>query len=185
MGMPGIRNLGRGGWLAAGILLAFVLAPSAAIATAAGVTEITGPGGQRAAVTYAGQLTTAPTSAGSFETRGGTEYTTLSAPQCLTLPAFSATSGFVITQITVSVNSDPDPGTSDLGLYQGSGCDLKRVITALTPASLGMTVLPVDPGLAIPRHGTFSFAVQDMGAFVTVYGYQVPAREVSGYTPNH
>jgi hypothetical protein len=51
-------NLSRGGWLAAGIVLAFVLAPSAAIATAAGVTEVTGPGGQRAAVTDAGQLTT-------------------------------------------------------------------------------------------------------------------------------
>jgi hypothetical protein len=116
---------------------------------------------------------------------GGTEDTTLTAPQCLTLTPFSATTGFVITQITVSVDSDPNPGTSDLGLYEGSGCDLKRVITTLTPAALGMTVLPVDPGLAIPKHGTFSFAVQDMGAFVTVYGYKVPAREVSGYTPNH
>jgi hypothetical protein len=185
MGMLGIRNLSRGGWLAAGIVLAFVLAPSAAIATAAGVTEITSPGGQRAAVTDAGQLTTAPASAGSFETRGGTLDTTLLTPQCLTLTPFSATTGFVITQVTVSVDSDPAPGSSDLGLYEGPGCDLKRVITTLTPASLGMTVLPVDPGLAIPKHGTFSFAVQDMGAFVTVYGYQVPAREVSGYTPNH
>lgn len=185
MGMPGIRNLSRGGWLAAGILLAFVLAPSAAIATAAGVTELTGPGGQRAAITDAGQLTAAPASADSFETRGGTEDTTLTTPQCLTLSPFSATTGFVITQISVSVDSDPDPGTSDLGLYEGSGCDSHRVITTLTPASLGMTVLPAGPGLAIPEHGTFSFAVQDMGAFVTVYGYKVPAREVSGYTPNH
>jgi hypothetical protein len=91
----------------------------------------------------------------------------------------------VITQITVSVDSDPDPGTSDLGLYEGPGCAPKRVITTLAPATLGLTALPVDPGLAIPKHGTFSFAVQDMGAFVTVYGYQVPTREVTGYTPNH
>jgi hypothetical protein len=48
-----------------------------------------------------------------------------------------------------------------------------------------MTVLPVDPGLAIPEGGTFSFAVQDMGAFVALYGYKVPASEISGYTPNH
>ena len=62
---------------------------------------------------------------------------------------------------------------------------MTQVITTLTPASLGMTVLPLDPGLAIPKGGTFSFAVQDMGAFVTLYGYKVPASEISGYTPNH
>jgi len=27
--------------------------------------------------------------------------------------------------------------------------------------------------------------VQDMGAFVALYGYKVPASEISGYTPNH
>ena len=69
MDLRRIGNLNRGGWLAAGIVLAFALAPSAAIATAAGVTEITSPGGQRATVTKAGQLTTAPASAGSFEIR--------------------------------------------------------------------------------------------------------------------
>ena len=91
----------------------------------------------------------------------------------------------MIKEITVSVDSDPSPGTSDLGLYEGPDCDVTQVITTLTPASLCMTVLPLDPGLAIPRGGTFSFAVQDMGAFVTLYGYKVPASEISGYTPNH
>ena len=185
MGMHRIRNLSRGGWLAIGILLALVLAPSAAIATAAGVTEITGPGGQRAAVTDAGQLDVTQTTAGNYEVRDGSEDTTLTTPACLSFPAISATTGFVIKEITVSVDSDPSPGTSDLGLYEGPDCDVTQVITTLTPASLGMTVLPLDPGLAIPKGGTFSFAVQDMGAFVTLYGYKVPASEISGYTPNH
>lgn len=185
MGLQPIRNLGRGGWLAAGIVLALVLAPSAAIAAATAVTEVTGPGGHRAAVTNAGQLTATLASPGSFEVRGGSEDTTLTSPQCLDLAPFSATAGFVITQITVSVTSDPNPGTGDLALYEGPGCQANGAITSLTPPALGMTVLPVGPGLAIPRNGTFSFAVQDMGALVTVYGYKVPASEISGYTPNH
>jgi hypothetical protein len=185
MGMQRIRKVSRGGWLAIGILLALVLAPSAAIATAAGVTEITGPGGQRAAVTDAGQLTVTQTTAGSYEVRGGSEDTTTTTPACLSFPAISATTGFVIKEITVSVYSDPSPGTSELGLDEGPNCNVAQVITTLTPASVGMTVLPIDPGLAIPAGGTFSFAVQDMGAFVTLYGYKVPSSEVSGYTPNH
>jgi hypothetical protein len=184
MGLQRIRNLSRGGWLAAGIILALVLAPSAAIAAATAVTEITGPAGHRAAVTDAGQLTTTPASAGSFEFGGGSEDTTLTTPQCLNLAPFSATAGFVVTQIAVSVTSDPNPGTSDIALYEGPGCHLAGVITELTPPSLGMTVVPADPCLAIPKNGTLSFAVQDMGALVTVYGYKVPASEISAYTPD-
>ena len=186
MGLQRVRNLSRGGWLAAGIVLALVLAPSAAIAAATAVTEITGPGGHRAAVTNAGRPHHDAGLTGQLRSQGrqrrhDPDFTRA----CLDLAPFSATAGFVITQITVSVTSDPNPGTGDLALYEGPGCQANGAIASLTPPALGMTVLPVGPGLAIPRNGTFWFAVQDMGALVTVYGYKVPASEISGYTPNH
>jgi hypothetical protein len=57
--MSRLGNLSRPGWLVIGAAGALILAPSAAMATATGLSELTGPGGQRAAVTDAGQLATA------------------------------------------------------------------------------------------------------------------------------
>jgi hypothetical protein len=56
--MSRLGNLSRPGWLVIGAASALILAPSAAMATATGLSELTGPGGQRAAVTGAGTYAT-------------------------------------------------------------------------------------------------------------------------------
>jgi hypothetical protein len=181
--MERISNLGRTGWLVAGILAVIALAPSAAVATAVGVTELAGPGGQRAAVTDAGQLTTTQAAPGSYAVR----LSSADAPAthvCEPLPVFSTTKGFIATEVAVDAYDVSAPGDNTaVAIFEGTGCQLRLALEQINPASNGLTVIPVDPGIAIPKGGSMSFEVLDMGALVTVYGYTVPASDVTGYSP--
>jgi hypothetical protein len=179
--MSRIGNLSRPGWLVIGAVGALILAPSAAVATATGLSELTGPGGQRAAVTDAGQLATAEAAPSSFELEF---YDTTSSSPCASMAAISKTQGFIVTEITVDTYALPAPGGDNtIDAYTHPGCSGKNGILQINPATLGITTMPLTPGYAIPKGGSLSFlGTNGTEANIDVFGYKVPAKDVPGYT---
>jgi hypothetical protein len=184
--MKSLANMSKAGWLIAGILVAAVIAPSAAIATSAGLTQLEGSGGQRAAVTNAGQLTTTEAAPSSYEDR----LDSADAPSttaCENLPAFSSSAGFVVKELTIDAYdvSGPSDGTA-VAVFLGTGCALKNGVLQINPTSNGDTVIPLSTGLVVPKKGAISFEVFHMGALVTAYGYTVPSKDAPHYSgTNH
>jgi hypothetical protein len=184
--MKSLANMSKAGWLVAGILVAAVVAPSAAIATSAGLTQLDGSGGQRAAVTNDGQLTTAEAAPSSYEDRLSSADAP-SAKACENLPAFSSSAGFIVKDLVVDAYdvSGPSDGTA-VAVFLGSGCALKNGVAQINPSSNGTTVIPLSTGLVVPRKGIISFEVFDMGALVTAFGYTVPSKDAPHYSgTNH
>ena len=181
--MNRIKSLSRSGWLVVGLLAGLVLAPSAAIATATGLTELVGPGGHRASVTIAGQLNVAQAAPSDFAFRLASVDTTSSF--CQAAHVISHKLGFIVTEITVDTFDLPSPGANDsVVIFEGAHCTPKMVVTVVNPGSFGLTVVPLNPGLGLPAGGTMSIKVSDMGALANIYGYTVPSKDVPGYTPN-
>jgi hypothetical protein len=180
--MKRLKQLGSSGWFLAGALLALVVVPAGAAAATIGVTELAGSNGQRADVTHAGQLDTAQAPPSSFVTRlGGADLTSASQSKCVTFPVVSATKAVVIRQFTVTAYGVPGTLGSVL-LYEGPNCQASQVIDQLSFATPGITNLPVDPGIALPKAGTISVNVLGLGALVAFFGYTVPASDVPSYT---
>jgi hypothetical protein len=182
--MTQIKTLSRSGWLLAGLLAALIVVPSAAAAATVGVTELAGANGQRAAVTRAGQLTTAEAAPGSYQTRlAGANATAGSRSACVTYPAISASKAFIVREFTVNVTGIA--GTlGSVVFYEGANCQPRLGFDQVSVTTPGLTVLPVDPGIALPRGGKVSVSVGGISALVAVFGYTVPARDVSSYTKN-
>jgi hypothetical protein len=179
--MSRFSNLSRPGWLVLGAVGVLILAPSAAIATSTGLTQLVGSGGQHAAVTSAGQLTTAQAAPSSFEIEFSA--TTSSSP-CVSMPVISKTEAFVVTEIAVDTYDLPSAGSDDtVDAFHGAGCGSKNGFLQLNPATLGMTTVPVSPGYAIPKNGSLSFeGTGGTEANIDVFGYKVPARDATRYT---
>jgi hypothetical protein len=180
--MISVKNMSKAGWLVAGVLVAAVIAPSAAIATSAGLTQLEGSGGQRAAVTNDGQLTTTEAAPSSYEDRlasGDASGTSA----CVTLPAFSSSAGFVVKDLTIDAYDVSGPSdTIAIAVFLGSGCSLRNGVLQINPTSDGDTVIPLSTGLVVPKNGVISFEVLDEGALVTAYGYTVPAKDAPHYS---
>jgi hypothetical protein len=180
--MNRLAQLSKSGWFLAGALVTLVVVPASAAAATIGVTELAGSGGQRATVTRAGQLATAQAAPGSFVTRlGGADLTSAGQSKCVTFPVVSSTKAVVIRQFTVTTYSVP--GTlGSVVLYEGPNCQPSQAIDQLSYATPGITNLPVDPGIALPKAGTISVSIDGLGALVAFFGYTVPASDVPSYT---
>jgi hypothetical protein len=182
MAMTRLMQLSRSGWFLAGALVALVVVPAGAAAATIGVTELAGSNGQRAQVTRAGQLDTVEAPPSSFVTRlGGADLTTAGQSKCVTFPVISSGKAVVIRQFTVTVYGVPGSLGSVL-LYEGTDCQASRVIDQLSYAEPGITTLPVDPGIALPKAGTISVSINGLAALVAFFGYTVPASDVPSYT---
>jgi hypothetical protein len=180
--MKWLMRLSRSGWFVAGALAALVVVPAGAAAATIGVTELAGTSGQRAEVTRAGQLDTAQAPPSSFVTRlGGADLTSASQSKCVTFPVISSTKAVVIRQFTVTASSVPGTLGSVL-LYEGPNCQPSQVIDQLSYATPGITNLPIDPGIALPKAGTISVSIDGIAALVALFGYTVPASDVPSYT---
>ena len=180
--MKRFTQLSGSGWFLAGAVVALIVVPAGAAAATIGVTELAGSNGQRADVTRAGQLDTAEAPPSSFVTRvGGADLTAASQSKCVTFPVISSARAVVIRQFTVTVYSVPGTLGSVL-LYEGPDCQASRGIDQLSYAAPGITSLPVDPGIALPKAGTISVSIDGLGALVAFFGYTVPAGDVPSYT---
>jgi hypothetical protein len=180
--MKSLKNMSKAGWLVAGILVAAVVAPSAAIATSAGLTQLEGSGGQRAAVTNDGQLTTTEAAPSSYEDR----FSSADAPgtnACENLPVFSKSAGFVVKEVAIDADDVATPAASTfIAVFLGPNCSLKTGVVQVNPSAYGMTDLPFTTGLVIPKGGTISFEVGHAGAIVTAFGYTVPPKDAPHYS---
>jgi hypothetical protein len=137
-------------------------------------------GGNQAGVTKAGQLLATEAAPGVYQE--------IEAPlnrfngcHVFTAPP---TQGIIIKEIQVSVSEDPTPGFTDSVALFPSGICLFPAFTDVTPPSVGVTNLPVEPGFAIPPNGQFSAeAFGNVVADLFVFGYLVPAGDVHAATP--
>jgi hypothetical protein len=76
------------------------------------------------------------------------------------------------------VYQDPSPGISQLvALYDDTTCS--DLIADVNPPTIGETVLPFDPGLAIAAGSALSMITNgSVAAEVYTDGYSVPANQV-------
>jgi hypothetical protein len=97
---------------------------------------------------------------------------------CIPLLAASGGQAVVIRQIRVNVTADPTPGPADtVVVFTGSTCSTQ--VARVNPAALGLTVIPLDPGLVFKAPTKlFVSASGGLEADVTADGYRVPATEV-------
>jgi hypothetical protein len=97
---------------------------------------------------------------------------------CIQLQAAPAGKAVVIRQIRVNVVADPTPGAADaVVVFTGSTCTTQ--VARANPGGVGLTVIPLDPGLAFKAPTRlFVSASGGLEAEVTADGYLVPASEL-------
>jgi hypothetical protein len=170
-------------WLAVGVAVGLILAPAAAVAASVGVTSLIGAGGNRAVVTGAGQLTTAPAAASLYRSFTDANLNSGGAGGCQTL--YTAPRGwtFVLTQITVDAWADPSPGAfNGTAIYMGSGCS--RLIADWNPPTIGSFVFPFSPGIVVPQgHSIAAYVTGGVKAEAFGEGYLIPVKDATSATP--
>jgi hypothetical protein len=102
-----------------------------------------------------------------------------SCSQILAAPAGKA---LVIKTIHVDTYSNPSPNQGNyVGIYVGASCDSLALF--VNPATLGLTSIPLDPGVTVPAGKSLSaLSGGSVGVEVYAMGYTVPASSVPAVT---
>src|SRR5690242_5890087 len=198
--MVKIGRISRLGWLAAGVALAAIALPTAATAAGLTFTGIEGTSTHKANVTTGGQLLTtraAPASFFSSNVRDAVQSNGVEFP--VAVPKNGQ--ALVVTSVHVAVNQllgQLDIGTGAFFYLAGndpsSGLDCTnsfvRSVDSVSPAATGTTVLPYDPGVAIPAGDQLCevLAASDgdgIDATTYVFGYSVPPTGVPAAQARH
>jgi hypothetical protein len=97
---------------------------------------------------------------------------------CVAIAQPPANKAMVVREVKVDVFNDPSPGPSqNVEIFSGTGCN--TFVGDVNPATVGETVLPFDPGLAVPAGSGLSAAAGGgVQAEAYVDAYQVPASAV-------
>jgi hypothetical protein len=164
-----LKNTPRLAWLVVGGCVAAILVPSAAVATGLVYNGIKGPSGNKADVTTASQLLTAPATPANYFSSADVAlsptYTAVATP--------AAGDGLVVTSVNISVTATPTPGTSvinfDIGNPSCSGY-VGPFQHGVYPSSIGPTEITFNPGLVIPS-GDALCAAANVGTYVDAIGY--------------
>jgi len=183
--MSRIRGLSAPGWFVAGILLAALVIPTTALATAATTVAIIGSGGYKAGVTPDQQVlatestparffqdTPSPVLLGQALSRiAGTPVGSLALiVKVIHVDVYEADNSFdSYIRLAIAQNVKGSCG-EQLGTYQGY----------ITPSSIGEQDINMDPGLAIPSNALLCGTTDSLttAADVSVSGYLVPSNEV-------
>jgi hypothetical protein len=90
----------------------------------------------------------------------------------------------VLTQALVDVFADPSPGPSqNIELFKGPSCG-GDVFADVNPPTVGVTVLPLDPGIGVPSGSAVStFASGSVEAELYLFGYAVSSASVPASAP--
>jgi len=104
----------------------------------------------------------------------------LGSGRCTTVMTPPSGKALVLTQVQIDVYQDPSPGLGEsVALYRGAGCSFSDVIADVKPPTIGATVLPFAPGVAIPAGSAVSAAADDsVKAELYLLGYAVSASSV-------
>jgi hypothetical protein len=95
---------------------------------------------------------------------------------CVVLATPPAGKALIIRDVRVDAWKDPTPGQGQyVGIFANASCNYPDV-AEVNPATVGQTMVPFDPGLAIPNGSSLSVLVGgSVGVAVYVDGYQVPS----------
>ena len=153
------------------VVAAALFSPVGAVA-AGQLVEISSVSGRKADVTRAEQLQTAEASPHQFirgfgGTTGG----------CSTVLTAPSTKAVVVKTIAVDFYSVPTVGYVYLYLGTPTNCP-DSFLTAVDTEAVGVTMLDLGPGIAIPAGGRLTVAAANVYAFVTAFGYKVPSEAV-------
>ena len=169
-------NISGKGLVAAALIFGLLL-PVGAYA-AGSLVEISSSSGRTAQVGRANQLYAAETSPEKYR-RGGV---TVVSSGCYPLILAADNKALVVNDITVETYSNPSPSQFDwVAAWADVACS--DLIGYVTPTGTGLSHFQLGPGLAIPAGGGVYVTQQsEVAAFVTAFGYDVPAVAVSAET---
>ncbi len=163
-----LKNVPRSAWLVVGVCIAAVVMPTAAVATALTYTGIEGTSHNKADVSTAGQVLTAPATPSNYYATGQVNLT--GAVTAVATPP--AGDGLVLTSLDISVYSFT-PGANYQLIMSNAACTgpAPGYGHVFTPASGGETEITFSPGLVIPSGealcgnlaGSVSVAVTPVG----------------------
>lgn len=158
--------------LVVGVVIGALLGPVGAYAAGEFV-QISSPNNRTAFVTRANQLQAAEVSP-QFLRRGWSVTNANFCNPVLIAPGKS----LIVKSVTVQTNSVTSPGASTwVAVYADTSCT--AYIGHVTPTQIGVTVLPLGEGVAIPPGGGLYFARSgDVSAHVTAFGYELPSGAV-------
>jgi len=99
-------------------------------------------------------------------------------PGCVLVFAAPTGKALIVRDVRVDVYGDPTPGSGNtISFYTGTGC--ASIVADVNPPGVGETVLPFDPGLAIPQgQGLYATTGGNVEAETYADGYTVPATQV-------
>jgi hypothetical protein len=102
--------------------------------------------------------------------------TTLGIGTCTPVAVPPKGKALVIRQVRLNVYQNTTPGAANnVLLYKGADCLIANIVADVNPPTVGLFVVPFDPGLGIP-HGKKLFATQQGNVIAEVYvdGYKIP-----------
>jgi hypothetical protein len=167
-----LKNAPRLAWLVVGVCVTAILVPSAAVATGLVYNGIKGPSGNKADVTTASQLLTAPATPSSYFANADTN---VSSPSFVAVATAPAGDGLVVTSVNLSAYSVTSPGSSYINFDVGSSnCALAGSSSfqhGVYPGSVGASEITFNPGLVIPSGDELCAESSGVGAYVEAVGY--------------
>ena len=165
-----LKNTPRLAWMVVGGCVVALVIPSAAVASGLIYNGIKGPSGNKADVTTASQLLTAPATPSNYFAGADQAVTNLTPVVIATPPAGD---GLVVTSVNVSVFGAVTPGTSFVNFdIETSGCTgyVGPFQHGIYPSSIGSSELTFNPGVVVPSGDSLS-AGSNVGAYVEAIGY--------------
>ncbi len=182
--MSRLKSMPAAGWFVAGVAVTILLVPTTVGAVAAmKFVGIEGTSSNKADVTGAGQLLTAPVDPSAmFQDAeiGISEDGVTSPPRNIT--PLGSTTGLIVTMIHVDVDATSAGAyvtfTVNGGPNCGSGAVVGTYSQSVNPAGPGATELDLSPGLPIPAGDELCGVGAGATLFASVSGYTVPASDV-------
>ncbi len=167
-----LKNTPRSAWLVVGVCITAIVMPTAAVASVLTFTGIKGTSGNKADVSTAGQLLSAPATPANYFANFDQGVTSSTAVPIATPPAGD---GLVVTSVNISAYAVTTPGSSYLNITVGpSGCSGALLGTfqhGVYPSSIGATELTFNPGIVIPSGDVLCAADYGVAAYVNSVGY--------------
>ncbi len=175
-----LKNTPRLAWMVVGGCIAALLIPSAAVASGLIYNGIKGPSGNKADVSTASQLLTAPATPANYFANTDVAINSGTFKEVATPPT---NDGLVVTSVNLSVYSDPSPGTTYVELIVAGepSCGFVGESSfehGVYPTTVGSSQLTFDPGIVVPAGDALCADTNNGGAYVDATGWVGPSAAI-------
>ena len=171
MNLNRLKKTPRSAWLVVGVCITAIVMPTAAVASVLTFTGIKGTSGNKADVSTASQLLTAPATPANYFANADQNVSSASFVAVATPPAGD---GLVVTSVNNSVYSVTSPGSSYLNFaIGGNNCTTVggSFQHGVYPSSVGSSEITFNPGIVIPSGDELCAEASGVGAYVETIGY--------------